>query len=305
MPDSAQTEKGKGSFSFRALIEALRIEQWVKNGFLLAPLALTPELWTPGNWMRVLGAFLAFSLAAGAMYLWNDWCDLEADREHPKKSRRALASGRLQPGTALGVAALLVAVSGLMGAQLGKQFSLILVFYIALQLAYSLLLKRLVILDVMAIAAGFVLRVLGGGYAVGIPLSSWFLITSSFLALFLGFTKRRQEIRQLGDASVRHRTVLAEYNINFIDQMNAVLAGGCIVCYALFTVAPETVEKFGTQALVATLPFVVYGVLRYLHLVHVRGEGDNPTEVLWRDRPIQISIVLWLMVFLLIVRGKP
>ncbi len=258
MPDSAQTEKGKGSFPFRALIEALRIEQWVKNGFLLAPLALTPELWTPGHWKR-----------------------------------------------ALGVAALLVAVSGLMGAQLGKQFSLILVFYIVLQLAYSLLLKRLIILDVMAIAAGFVLRVLGGGYAVGILLSSWFLITSSFLALFLGFTKRRQEIRQLGDASVRHRTVLAEYNINFIDQMNAVLAGGCIVCYALFTVAPETVEKFGTQALVATLPFVVYGVLRYLHLVHVRGEGDNPTEVLWRDRPIQISIVLWLVVFLLIVRGKP
>ncbi len=298
--------RGRSAFqTILAIGQIVRPDQWVKNLLVLAPLAFTPDMWTAYYLLRGFLAFFVFCFASGAVYIWNDWVDLEADRLHPKKMLRPLASGRLRPRLALGLAIFLAGVA-LAGAGLaGKALLLVVTGYVLLQFLYSLVLKRLVILDVMAVATGFVLRALAGGVSVDIQVSNWFLVTTSLLALFLGFTKRRQELGQLRDSAAQHRTVLAQYNITFIDQMNAALAGGCIVCYALFTVAPETVQKFGTDALVATFPFVVYGLLRYLYLVHVHNLGDNPTELFLQDRALQICIVLWLLTFLWIIHAKP
>lgn len=288
-----------------ALVEAVRPTNWVKNLFVLAALGFTPEKWDATRIGQAALAFATFCLASGSIYIWNDWCDRERDRQHPHKKLRPIASGRLNPHLALTSSVVLVGVALACAAILGTPFLLVIAGYIVLQLLYSLYLKHMVILDVMALATGFLLRVLGGGAAVNIQVSSWLLVTTSMLALFLGFTKRRQELRQLQENSANHRTVLEEYNVEFIDQMNAVLAGACIVCYALYTVAPETTSKFHTHALIATLPFVMYGLLRYLNLIHVRDLGDNPTEVVLRDRPLQVCIVLWLATFLLILKFKP
>lgn len=285
-----------------ALGKSLRPHQWVKNGFVFVPLVFTPEKWSLPEWEIAISGALLFCLASSASYLVNDLRDLEADRAHPRKSRRPLAAGQLSVSLARG-SALVLGVAALLGAGLlGWPFVWILSGYLVLQLLYSLLLKHVVILDVMALAAGFVLRVLAGGAAVEIPVSRWLLVTTSLLALFLGFTKRRQELAHLGSGSAEARQVLANYRVEFIDQLNAVLAGSCIVCYALYTLAPETVERFGTDNLILTWPFVVYGILRYLHLVHVRQLGDDPTELFLVDHPLQLCVGFWLATFLLIIR---
>jgi 4-hydroxybenzoate polyprenyltransferase len=196
------------------------------------------------------------------------------------------------------LAIVVVAAAWAMSARLGW----LMAGYLVIQACYSLWLKHIVILDVMTLASGFVLRVAAGGLAVDIEPSNWLLVTTSLLALFLGFSKRRQEIRHLGIKSSSHRSVLAEYNITFIDQMNAVLTASCILCYALYTIAPETVALYGTERLLLTLPFVVYGLLRYLYLIHVRELGDNPTEVILGDTALQACIVLWVLTFLWIIR---
>lgn len=287
-----------------ALIQLLRPHQWIKNGFVLAPLAFTPQLWKADLFLQGGAAVASFCMASAASYVWNDWRDMAADRQNPKKAGRPLASGRISPGFALTVAVVLAAAAFGLAAWVGKMFAAVLGAYVLLQLLYSTVLKGMVILDVMVIAAGFLLRVVAGGAAVDIRVSNWLLLTTSFLALFLGFSKRRQELRQLGADSANHRPVLAEYSVVFIDQMNAVLAAACIVCYGLYTVAPETIQKFGDN-LILTLPFVVYGLLRYLYLVHVRDTGDNPTEVVWVDRPLQVCIVLWLATFLWVIHARP
>jgi 4-hydroxybenzoate polyprenyltransferase len=286
-----------------ALLRAIRPAQWIKNFFVLVPLAFTPALWSTRHFLTAAAAFGAFCLATGAAYVWNDWLDLENDRRHPRKSHRPLAAGEISPPTALSLAAVLVVVALAGASRLGRDVLLVLSVYLALQFLYSIILKRVVILDVMIVALGFLLRVFAGGFALDIPLSRWLIVTTSFLALFLGFTKRRQEIFQLKGDSTQHRPVLGEYNLVFIDQINALLAGSCIVCYALYTVEPETISHFGTESLIATLPFVVYGFLRYLYLVHVRNLGDNPTEVVLHDRPLQLCIALWLVSFLWIIRS--
>lgn len=307
-PLSASDQRARSGGVFDtlvALVRAARPAQWLKNVFVLAPLAFTPERWSLETATQAGLALATFCAASSATYLWNDWCDLDQDRQHPKKRLRPMASGHLQPGLGLGFA-LGLAGAALVAAAMSRTGLIWVVgFYLVLQIVYSRLLKRLVILDVMTVSAGFVLRVLAGGVAVNIHLSSWFLVTTSLLALFLGFTKRRQELVQLRGKLAPHRVVLGDYNIEFIDQMNSVLAGSCIVCYALFTVAPETIHKFGTEALIATLPFVIYGILRYLHLIHVRDRGDDPTEIMLTDRPLQICVVLWMLTFLLTIHFKP
>ncbi len=285
-----------------AWIETFRPSQWLKNVFVVVPLLFTPDQWTTPHVIQVATAFIIFCLASGAAYIWNDWCDRDIDRLHPKKSQRPLPSGRLSPRTALAVAGVLAVVAVASAWAMSASLGWLMAVYLLIQACYSVWIKHVVILDVMTLASGFVLRVLAGGFAVGIEPSNWLLVTTSLLALFLGFSKRRQEIRHLGVTSSSHRSVLAEYNITFIDQMNAVLTASCILCYALYTIAPETVALYGTERLLLTLPFVVYGLLRYLYLIHVRELGDNPTEVILSDMALQVCIVLWVLTFLWIIR---
>ncbi|MBI3894219.1 MAG: decaprenyl-phosphate phosphoribosyltransferase [Candidatus Wallbacteria bacterium] len=277
----------------RVLLEAGRPKQWVKNGFVFAALFFSRKLAEPAMVLRSLTAFCTFCLLSSAVYYLNDLCDLEADRAHPTKCRRPLASGRLSIGAAK-VATALLALAGLgLATKLGVPFALIATLYLVQNLAYSFWLKKVVILDVMLIAAGFLLRAIGGAVALPVAFSGWLVLCTVMLALFLGFTKRRQEIVLLGEDASRHRETLTSYNLPFLDQMISVVTASTVMSYALYTVSPEVVSKYHTNHLALSLPFVLFGIFRYLFLVHVRSDGDNPTRVVLGDRPLQVNILLW------------
>jgi len=277
----------------RALVEALRPRHWIKNLFVVAPWGFAGELGNPSAAARALAAFAIFCGLSSAVYLVNDVADREADRFHPKKRDRPVASGRLTVAAASLAAAGLFAV-GLSGAiLLGRSFAAAAAVYAGLNLAYSFALKRVVILDVMSVSAGFLLRAWGGALAIGAEVSHWLVLCTVLLSLFLGFVKRRQELVSLGGASSVHRPILAEYSVSFLDQMITVAAAATVLAYALYAFSPEVAEKLRTRHMGWTLPFVLFGIFRYLYLVHQRGEGDNPTAVLLGDRPLLVAIAAW------------
>jgi 4-hydroxybenzoate polyprenyltransferase len=286
-----------------ALLRSLRPAQWVKNLFVLAPLVFAHRLEDPGPLARSALAFLIFCAASSAVYLVNDLRDREQDRLHPVKARRPIASGALSPGIAALAAAILGAgsLAGALG--LGPAFGVALGAYLGLNLLYSVALKHIVILDVMSIAAGFVLRVLGGAAAIGVAVSSWLVLCGTFLALFLAFSKRRHELMLLSDAAVAQRKVLADYSPVFLDQMINVVTASTVVSYALYTVAPETTARLGTRHLVWTLPLVLFGIFRFLYLLHQRPGTRNPTESILTDVPFLVNMALWGAVVLVLIYG--
>jgi 4-hydroxybenzoate polyprenyltransferase len=286
---------------FRALIRALRPKQWTKNGIVaLAFIFSIRQAWfltQPDTWVPLLArtalAFVAFSMLSAAEYLVNDLRDIEADRLHPRKRLRPLASGSLRPSVAI-VSAIVLGIGALaLGGALSRPFGLILLAYGALTLAYSFWLKHLVIVDVLTIAIGFVLRAAGGAVVINVPISPWLYLCTIFGALFLAITKRRHELILLGDESGAHRAALDDYSELLLDQMTAVVTASTIVAYSLYTVTAENLPA--NHAMLATLPFVLYGVFRYLFLAYSRDEGGSPEDALLRDRPLLIDIVLWLV----------
>jgi 4-hydroxybenzoate polyprenyltransferase len=283
------------------LLRALRPAQWTKNLFVLAPLVFAHRLTLAAALAHGLAAFAAFCAAASAVYLFNDLRDREADRQHPVKRHRPLAAGTLGVGTAVAAAALLAAAAVAVAAWLGAAFTAALGAYLLLNLLYSLALKNVVILDVMAVALGFVLRVVAGGVAVGAEVSSWLLLCTIFLALFLAFSKRRHELMLLADEAAGQRSVLSHYSPQFLDQMINVVTASAVLAYALYAVAPETVAKFGGQALVYTVPLVLFGVFRYLYLIYQRPGERNPTEAILADGPFLLNLALWGLAVLWIV----
>jgi 4-hydroxybenzoate polyprenyltransferase len=223
----------------------------------------------------------------------NDLADLEGDRRHPVKRTRPLAAGLLSTSVAK-AAALALAGAGLGGSfAIGARFAAVAVVYFVSMMAYSLALKNVVVVDVLVVAMGFVLRALAGAVAIGVAFSHWLLICTLLFALFLALAKRRQELTLLAEGAAEHRRILGEYSPYLLDQMIAVVTASTVVSYALYTLAPETISRLGTDRLVWTLPFVLYGILRYLYLVHQKEEGGNPTEVLLNDRPILVTVALW------------
>lgn len=276
-----------------SLWRAIRPQQWGKNLFVLAPLLFSQNLFVAAAGGRALAACLCFCLLSSAVYLFNDIKDREQDRLHPLKRHRPLASGALSTATALRVMIgfLVLALSG--GMWVSPAFGLTLLVYWGIQVLYTLWLKHRVILDVFAIASGFVLRVVGGGVAIQVTLSEWLLICTTLLALFLGFCKRRHELRLLGGGAVWHRQVLAEYDARFLDMMIGVVTASTVMSYALYTVSEETVRKFQTRGLLLTLPFVLYGVFRYLYLVYHKESGGEPTQDLFTDIPTMVNLGLW------------
>ena len=247
---------------------------------------------------------VVFCALAGVVYLVNDLADLERDRLHPSKRTRPLASGALSPAVARAAAALLFAFAVAAAWTLGPGFLLCALAYPALGLAYSLALKHVVILDVLAVALGFVLRAVAGAFAIGVHFSPWLLVCTILLALFLVLAKRRHELVTLDDA-VGHRQILAEYSPYLLDQMIAVVTASCLTAYAFYTLAPETVEKYRTERLALTIPFVIYGIFRYLYLVHRRDQGGSPGDVLLTDRPLLAAVALWAVAMVLIVYTAP
>ncbi len=276
-----------------SLFLALRPAQWTKNLIVFAALIFGQRLLDVESVVRATLAFLAFCALSGVVYLVNDVVDREADRQHPIKRLRPIAAGDLAVSVALGWASLLVAVGLAASAWLGPAFLAHAIGYVALQVAYSLGLKRQVILDVLSIAMGFVIRASAGGAAIGVPVSQWLLICTILLALFLALAKRRHEITLLGEDAARHRAILGEYTPYLVDQMIAVVTASTLMGYAFYTVSSDTVQRFGTPWLGLTLPFPLYGIFRYLYLVHRRSQGGSPTELLLADRPLLLCVALW------------
>jgi 4-hydroxybenzoate polyprenyltransferase len=278
---------------FRALVRSLRPVQWVKNLFVLAPLVFAHRLDDPLLLRHAALAFALFCAAASAVYLFNDLRDREADRNHPAKRHRPIASGALPVGVAAAASAVLGfgALAGAMA--LGRGFALLVGFYVALNLLYSTTLKHVVILDVMSIASGFVVRVLAGAAAIGVAVSNWLLLCGGFLSLFLAFAKRRHELTLLDGNGGERRKVLDEYSVPFVDQMMSVVTAATLLSYALYTVSPETAAKLGTPHLIWTIPMVLYGIYRFLFLLYQRPSERDPTAAILSDWPSLVNFALW------------
>jgi 4-hydroxybenzoate polyprenyltransferase len=250
-----------------------------------------------------LAAFVIFCALSGAIYLVNDVADRDRDRVHPKKRERPVTAGRLTVGVALGVAVGLVAAGLVAAAWLSTAFLLVAVAYVILLTAYSAWLKHIVIVDVLAVALGFVLRALAGTLAIDVAISGWLLICTVLIALFLALGKRRHEYLTLHADAPHHRPILAEYSAGLLDQMIAVVTASTVTAYALYTMSPETVAKFHTTLLPATLPFVLYGIFRYLYLLYRRQLGGNPSELFLHDRALLVNTACWIIAVLLIIYG--
>jgi len=277
----------------RALVRALRPLQWVKNLFALAPLVFAQRLGDPQSVVRGGLIFLCFCAAASAVYLVNDLRDREEDRRHPLKQHRPIASGAVDPRLATATTLLLAAVSLTLGWHLGTRVSLIIVLYFLINLLYTFGAKHVVILDVMAVASGYVLRVQAGAEAIPVSVSRWLILCTIFLALFLILSKRRHELLLLRDGAGAHRAVLSHYSPAFLDQMMNVVTASTVVSYALYVVDDDTVARFGSDRLVWTVPLVLFGIFRYLYLVYQVRDARNPTETVVTDLPSVINIMIW------------
>ena len=287
-----------------AVVVSLRPRQWVKNLFVFAGLVFSQRLFTPSAW-TALGAFAIFCALSGAIYLFNDVADRDKDRLHPKKRERPIAAGRLPVPVALMTGVVLILGGLVAAAWLSPRFALAAVAYVALLTSYSMWLKHVVIVDVLTVASGFVLRAAGGALAIDVEISGWLLICTILIALFLALGKRRHEYLALDTEAARHRPILAEYSGALLDQMIAVVTASTVTAYALYTMSPETVAKFHTHLLPATLPFVLYGIFRYLYLLYRHQLGGNPSELFLNDRALLVNTICWIAAVLVIIYGVP
>ncbi|MGC8797454.1 MAG: decaprenyl-phosphate phosphoribosyltransferase [candidate division WOR-3 bacterium] len=277
------------------IIKSMRPKQWVKNLLVFAALIFSENLLAGTRLLRSIAAFVAFCLVSGAVYIINDIVDRENDRMHPKKRLRPIASGKLPLSTAAIAAVIAVSIGIGGGFYLDRRFGLVIAAYFLLQLAYSFMLKKVVVLDVMVVAAGFAMRAIAGTYVISVQISPWLFVCAILLALFLALAKRRHELLFLEGGGISHRSVLGKYSETLLDQMIAVATSATVIAYCLYTIAPETVRKFGTHNLILTVPFVLYGIYRYLYLVYRREEGGAPEKVLFTDLPLIVDVFLWLL----------
>ncbi|MFH1523706.1 MAG: decaprenyl-phosphate phosphoribosyltransferase [Chloroflexota bacterium] len=276
----------------RALLKTMRPRQWTKNAFLFAALVFDGKLFHPTDFLHTLAGFGLFCLISSAVYIFNDLLDVKADRQHPVKKNRPIASGKLSTPVAVIAGTLLVLVTLASGALLAREFAITLLAYFLLMLAYSKWLKHILILDVLILAAGFVLRVHAGTTLIVVErFSPWLYVLMTLLALYLGFGKRRAELALVVGSTNSHRKVLDGYTLPLLDQFITIVSGTTIVAYSLYTFfRPETPDN---HALMLTIPFVVYAIFRYLYLIQVKNIGGEPEEILLSDRPFQVSIFLW------------
>jgi len=293
----------------QSLFLSLRPAQWTKNliifgGLLFGGLELRQRGGSmPSAAVLVAAAFGIFCLLSSAIYLINDIRDREGDRRHPLKALRPIASGALPVRTAGITAFAIVALLLPAAFMLDAEFGVVAAVYVVLLTLYSTSLKHFVILDVMTIAGGFVLRAVAGAVVIDVPISAWLLIDTMLLALFLAFSKRRHELVALAGDATHHRAILQEYSPYLLDQMISVVTAATVVGYAFYTVSPDTVSKFGTDKLVLTLPFPLYGIFRYLYLVHQREGGGSPSEMLLNDWPLLTCVALWAGAVVVIIYG--
>jgi 4-hydroxybenzoate polyprenyltransferase len=295
-----ESDVARGS-TFRLLVTSLRPEQWTKNLFVFAGVLFGGHLLDVPALIRATAAFLVFCALSGVVYVFNDLADRAADQRHPLKRLRPIASGRLAPATAM-IAAVVLGVVSLAGSIfLSPLFATVAATYVALLVLYSVVLKHLVIIDALTIAAGFVLRAAAGAIAVFVPISHWLLVCTTLLALFLVLSKRRHELTLLADGAMTHRPILEEYSPYLLDQMIAVVTASTLVAYSVYSISADTAERLRTTRLGLTIPFVLYGIFRYLYLVHQKRAGGSPADLLLTDRPLLACVGLWALSVALIL----
>lgn len=277
----------------KALLKAVRPRQWAKNIlFIYAPLVFDGKLDDPTSLIRVTLATILFIFMSSAIYLMNDLADIESDRQHPNKRNRPIASGALPANVAAAAAVLFAAIALTGGFLLTPTLGIILLLYLGKQIAYSYWLKHVVLLDVFVIAVGFVLRVGAGVAVIEVErFSPWLYVCAGLLSLFLGFGKRRQEIVLLGNDASNHRSILSEYNLDLLDRIIGIVTTSLLVAYSLYTFLAEGLPE--NHLMMLTIPFVMYGIFRYLYLIHIKGEGGAPEDIFFKDRPLQVDMVLW------------
>lgn len=276
-----------------ALLESMRPRQWTKNFFVFAAIIFSQHVLDPAAVANTLAAFCLFCLLSGSVYILNDVADAEKDREHPIKRTRPVAAGRLPKSVGLLAALLIAAGTVALSFTITPAFAAIAIAYLALNLLYSLALKHVVILDVLLVAIFFVLRAAAGAAAISVEISPWLLICTILLALFIALSKRRHELVLLEENASAHRSSLLEYTPYLLDQMIAVATASTLMAYCLYTVDERTIREFGTTHLMYTIPCVIFGIFRYLYLVHQKGEGGNPDRIILSDRPFFVNLLVW------------
>lgn len=276
----------------RAIIKTMRIKQWVKNGLIFAALVFDRQLTNPTAFARTLAGFFLFCILSSTVYIINDIMDVEADRQHPRKKNRPIASGKLSIQAAWITAGIFLTATFICAYLLSPAFLVISICYFMLNLAYSIRLKHIVLIDVVILSIGFVLRVGGGVSLIQVErFSPWLYVVTFLLALYLGFGKRRAEIKLLSSSAANHRKVLDGYSLPFLDQIMMMISGTTIIAYSLYTFSAPNLPA--NHSMMLTIPFVVYGLLRYLQLTEIQEINLAPDEVLLVDRPLQIVILLW------------
>ena len=283
------------------LFASLRPGQWTKNLFVFAGLLFGGRLLQGESIALASATFVIFCALSGAVYLFNDVFDREADRVHPLKSSRPIATGALPVRTAVVTAGLLGIGAIAAAAQVRGGLAVVAAAYLILLLVYSAFLKHVVIVDVLTIAAGFVLRAVAGAVAVNVPISHWLLVCTTLLALFLALSKRRHELTLLAEGATEHRRILTEYSPYLLDQMVGVVTASTLVAYAIYSTSTETAERLHTDRLGLTIPFVLYGIFRYLYLVHQKRGGGSPSTLLLTDRPLLACVALWVVSVIIIL----
>lgn len=286
-----------------ALLRSMRPKQWTKNLLVFAGYLFTIEQsHGPDTILRVVATFILFCLASGAVYIFNDAADAERDRHHPVKKKRPIASGKIPVHVAIAFAGVLVAVSVSCAYALSYYLGLVLAGYIILTSAYSVQLKHVVIIDLLVIAAGFVIRAVAGAVVINVEISPWLLLCTTLLALFLGLAKRRHELVTLEDDAVNHRKILDEYSIEFLDQMINITAATVLMAYSFYTFSGFSLTATKHPYMMITIPFVIYGLFRYLYLIHTKNAGGHPEQVLLDDKPLLADLALWAGVVALILK---
>lgn len=280
----------------KQILISMRPAQWTKNLVIFAGLVFSRNVAEPVLLARSVAAVVLFCLLSGAVYLVNDIADLKEDRRHPEKSLRPIASGKLSPPVAWASALVIVLASLLLAFFLSFSLGWTALLYFLMMLAYSFVLKHMVIVDVLAVSIGFVLRAVAGGVVIGVEISFWLLLCTILLALFLALSKRRYELVRLDSLAAEHRPSLGDYSPALLDQMISVVTASTVLAYALYTESQETLSKFHTRNLGFTIPFVLYGIFRYLYLVYQKQQGGSPEKILLKDRALLIDIVLWILV---------
>jgi 4-hydroxybenzoate polyprenyltransferase len=300
IPDAPIAEVS-GRCVARNLLIASRPGQWTKNLLVFAGLLFGMRLFDAPAVLEALAAFGIFCGLSSAVYLINDIVDRQSDRRHPLKANRPIASGALPVSIALRAAITLGMAMMAASLTLGWRFTTVAASYLALQGLYSGPLKHIIIIDVLTLAGGFVLRAIAGAVAVDVGFSHWLLVCTTLLAVFVGLAKRRHEVVLLADTAASHRPILGEYSAYLLDQMIAVVTASTLIAYVFYTVSPETQQKFGTAWLGVTIPFPLYGIFRYLYLVHRRAGGGSPADLFLTDRPLLICVALWALAVAILI----